>query len=173
MKPKEALNSAKDKAIDVLQSPKTKESVKRLADAALEGALGDITGKDGEIKKRKVARRALHPIRSGRRALTNTGRALISEGKTIARETGTDVVKEHISGHKFEIPVRDASRSEQVPVHQTDNEDLPPWGNPVGVPKTVGNAEDTPPWDEPLPGRNPSHLDSDPPPWDDLLPPAI
>lgn len=86
----ERLDKIKQRSREVLDDPDVLRGLGRLAEAATE----DVRGRDGEVKVRKVLRRALRPTKTVRRAATRVGR----EARDMAREEGTEVVRERGRG---------------------------------------------------------------------------
>ena len=79
--------AAAAKAPDSLRDPERRrrlaEQASRVGKAVVGGALDDVTGKDGQIKKRKVARRALRPVKTFRRASQRASSAALRETRDL------------------------------------------------------------------------------------------
>ena len=69
-------------AVDAASDPAQIQKAAHVGKAAFDGALKDVTGKDGKVKKRKIVRRALQPTKSIRRSVTGATEAVVAATQT-------------------------------------------------------------------------------------------
>lgn len=90
MSGKDRFAKAKERAAKVVPDPATRDRLvqgaARVGRAAKDGALDDVKDEDGKFKKGKVARRAILPTKTVRRAAENAKEAAKSEIQDIALE---------------------------------------------------------------------------------------
>jgi hypothetical protein len=131
------------------------------ARAAIEGATEDLRGKDGEIKKRKVLRRALRPTKSARRAATAAAKSASRVGRRETRQIAEERAIAALSGASVPSDpeldsIWDHEESTSAPMH-SDPELDSIWDDTEVAPNAASSPDD---WDWEAPAM-PASADTD------------
>jgi hypothetical protein len=79
---------------DTAHDPQQLRKAAHVGKAVFDGALKDVTGHDGKIKKRKIVRRALQPTKTVRRSIANATDAALSAAHTAPMPPADSGVRE-------------------------------------------------------------------------------